>query len=313
MPRPPADATPRPMQRLRELVRAQRGARDPDGHAREARLLAARGRHVHAIEIARQLGPEAPPGLERELRRARIDARTRRGEAPLRADEAELVIPVAGNENTTWALTLGHALAEAPAGVRSHVLRDRPEPLVLHWVGARHRGDSETAADLPLLLSILRRDVDLWMIGPEIPPGVGERTLRAPGGRHRVRLTGIHGRYTPDVAAALPTPDLAAMFCAGLDMELDSWTPSVHELVRRDALTVVTGYSGDQSLVQDEDILAALGATIVTPTELNPGGWNRRPGEILVKNYAAVSFRGGQPSRGSPADALRERGFDIPE
>ncbi len=228
-----------------------------------------------------------------------------------RSSQAELVIPTTGNENTTWGLTLAHALDAVPSALRERILGGSG-PLAMCWVGARHRADSETAADVTLLTKLVGRDVDLWLIGPEIPPGVGAREIRPPGGRWRVRLTGVHGRYTPELAATLPQPALAALFCPGLDMDLESWAPSVQELIRRDVLTVVTGYSGDQSLVQDEYILVALGARIVAPTELNPGGWSRRPGEILVKNYSFVAFQGGVPTPGPHAQALRARGFDIP-
>ena len=289
-----------PIRALRALVRAQSLA--PGEAIRETHRLATHGRFVHAIEVALAA---KNPALEAEIRLARTAARHTRGAAP--EAHGELQVLCQGEMRTTWGLTVRHALDQAPPEVRARVLGPSSESVVVFCLGARDRADSEGGMDFALFMRLLRRDIDVYLIGPEMPTAAPQ-TLQ--DGKRRARVFSVPGMYSPTMD--LPKPSLVALFCPGLDLHFDTWEPTLRALIYQQVLVLITGYSGDQSVVQDEEIAVALGAKIVSPTELNPYGWNRIDGQFLVKNYSFLSFLGGEPADRSPKEVLIARGFEIP-
>merc|ERR1711957_1081507 len=82
------------------------------------------------------------------------------------------------------------------------------------------------------------------------------------------------------------------------------WAPTVKHLIGMKVLTVITGAGQDHSLIQTEDLLIALGCSVVVPTTLSEHGcWVF--GEC--RNYHVMAFRGGKARGMALVPALKQR------
>lgn len=122
------------------------------------------------------------------------------------------------------------------------------------------------------------------------------------------------GRDEACQSLASDSPDLVVLCRPNLSRKLEEWVPLVQALVRRESQTIVTGFS-DQSLVQNEDILGALGCTITSTTTccFHDGAsesWEPHP------HHHALAFKGGSCPESLDLQSLKQtlidRGFDIP-
>jgi tetratricopeptide (TPR) repeat protein len=114
-------------------------------------------------------------------------------------------------------------------------------------------------------------------------------------------------------------PELAVLCRPRLSSALELWLPVIKHLVERKVLTVVTGFT-DQSLVQDEDVLEALGCTIVSPTacRFDSDDVDAAGGEGNTDchpHHHALAFQGGHVLESVDLESLRklfsDRGFDV--
>lgn len=182
-------------------------------------------------------------------------------------------------------------------------------------VGGRHE-DPFTFAEGRLMA----KSCTVRMVGPEVSrsptPGANREPAEHLFEEHRV----VNGREVlvkymvglyHDMLEASEAPELAVIGCPNFDSGLDDWLPTLRRLVEMQVLTVVTGYSRDQSCVQNEDILRALGCEVVAGTARSPHVFRHM---VMCKNYHYMAFRGGRiPDLDLPAfkAQLLERGFEI--
>mmetsp|Transcript_100400 Transcript_100400/g.181209 ORF Transcript_100400/g.181209 Transcript_100400/m.181209 type:complete len:667 (+) Transcript_100400:58-2058(+) len=159
-------------------------------------------------------------------------------------------------------------------------------------------------------------------------PEVAEPREEERQGFRVLRLQGTYHRVVPTVG---PPPELVLLCGANLARDLDSWLPILHCLIDADVLTVVAGLR-DESVIQNEDVLLALGCHVVPETLISSkSAW--RDGCALgdsesqecepcegnvsfVQDGALVAFRGGTPTGLiDNAEALRQvlelRGFKL--
>jgi len=234
------------------------------------------------------------------------------------------------DHTTTWHVTLLRALALLPARHRVSGLFTAEKPLVLLWLGARD--DNEGAADFRALEEGLCNPktnggcadvgaVHIYLVGP--PPMDGRAGL-SPSPKlqqyGRLRVHRVVGFYP--AAAPIPTPHYAVAFNAGLDAHFFHWAPAIQHLARLNPqpLLLTTGYSTDDSSLQDELLLQSLGMQILLPTRPSiEGGFALMPPHVSNhhvtwsrgESSAATSLALGNYQLEQLADQLRQRGFDI--
>jgi len=151
-------------------------------------------------------------------------------------------------------------------------------------------------------LSQLADEVLIRMIGPKVKcPHMHEESKVIDG--RTIRVQYMHGWYH-DAISADDSPDLAVLCSPNLSADFEGWAPTVRQLISMKALTIVTGESFDQSLVQNEDILRALGCNVVLPTARSPHGcWIFN----TCRNYHVMACRGGTPRGDVLVPAMKRR------
>jgi len=113
--------------------------------------------------------------------------------------------------------------------------------------------------------------------------------------------------------------ECALLHNVNLASDLERWVPIIRRLVITETLTIITGPDRDQSLVQNEDILLALGCDVKCPTTICCP--NLDPGVNFAsacENYHALVFHGGSFNHRLADDvptmqrSLLARGFELP-
>jgi tetratricopeptide (TPR) repeat protein len=117
-------------------------------------------------------------------------------------------------------------------------------------------------------------------------------------------------------------PDLVVLCRPNLSSALELWAPVIQHLVQREIQTVVTGFS-DQSLIQNEDVLETLGCSIICSTRYFFDPELRRQVEEdseehddLHPHHHALAFKGGLGREAAEdfvalKQTFTERGFDV--
>jgi hypothetical protein len=130
----------------------------------------------------------------------------------------------------------------------------------MHWLGARDEVKVDCSSLPPAFgAEGAPRTLDIWCVGPDIwPEKMGDQVDG---------LVRWHTRKSCyEDAVGLPAPHLCCMFCPGLDFAFNQWARGVQHALSFKVPIIVTGYSSDQSAVQDLDIMVALGgAVLVAP------------------------------------------------
>jgi len=217
-----------------------------------------------------------------------------------------------------------------PARCRPTGPFSKANPLVILWLGARD--DNEGRADFQALEAGLNVPaVELYLIGPspaEARNGMG-LTAPANGQFGRLRVHRVAGLYPAVLStrsgSGIPAPHYAVAFNAGLDLHFSSWAPALQHLalLQPPPAVLTTGYSTDDSALQDEQILAALGLQVQLPTRFSPEGFALFPPHVSNQNItvsqgvsiSTPELRAQLPYSSAKlnevAGALKKRGFDI--
>jgi len=185
----------------------------------------------------------------------------------------------------TWHRTFLHAIKTMPARCRPTGPFSKENPLVILWLGARD--DNEGLADYRALEAGLDVPaVELYLIGPppdaDAPSGAGLTVAADEKPRQfgRMRVHHVSGLYPAVLStrsgSGIPAPHYAVAFNAGLDLHFSSWAPALQHLalLQPPPVVLTTGYSTDDSALQDEQILAALGLQVQLPTRFSPEGFS---------------------------------------
>jgi len=126
----------------------------------------------------------------------------------------------------------------------------------------------------------------------------------------------IRGVGRGEVCQALESqlPDLVVLCRPDLSGMLEDWAPVIEHLIRQQVLTVVTGFC-DASLVENEDILRAVGCTVTSTTIGCFDGLAQHCDPH--PHHHVLAFKGGtylESFRDLPSlkQSLIDRGFNIP-
>eukprot|EP00927_Polykrikos_kofoidii_P023459 TRINITY_DN21615_c0_g1_i1.p1 TRINITY_DN21615_c0_g1~~TRINITY_DN21615_c0_g1_i1.p1 ORF type:complete len:624 (+),score=149.30 TRINITY_DN21615_c0_g1_i1:191-2062(+) len=118
-----------------------------------------------------------------------------------------------------------------------------------------------------------------------------------------IRAVYCKGLYHEAVDAT-DVPDLVVLCRPSLGANFEEWAAVVKHLIGMRVPTVVTGDNLDASLVQNEDLLIALGCSIVVQTMKSPHGcWVYG----TCRNYHVLAFRGGVQRGLALVPALKRR------
>eukprot|EP00808_Paulinella_micropora_P016834 g13889.t1 len=117
--------------------------------------------------------------------------------------------------------------------------------------------------------------------------------------RYRLPVWAAFGRAAADAAmtrgradaepdrAALARPDLALVFCPGLDIDFLSWAPTLQLLAKQHVPCFIWGYNKDK--IPTQLVVEHLQLQVVVPMQINPFSI-----EMMghVKNHHLIAFRG---------------------
>lgn len=193
--------------------------------------------------------------------------------------------------------------------------------MVIYWLGSRD--DNEGAADFRALEKMIGVPALLCLIGPApsgMRAGLSASKQIARYGQLRVRrVVGLYPSAAQTASPALPAPHYAAAFNAGLDAHFDAWAPAIRQLITMPSppVLITSGYSTDDSSLQDELILRALGAAVVVPTRISPHGFALMPPHISNHNVTVCQGRDATMTSVDVDVAavkrhLQSRGFHLP-
>lgn len=189
-------------------------------------------------------------------------------------------------------------------------------------------GAAESAAAASATLAAQK--VELLAVNPEdassLKASLKDLSLVAPGCKFRVPDREAEGWDTDDSSDEEEEDDteeqleLAVLYNVDLTSDMERWVTLIRRLVITEKPTIVTGRSKDQSLVQNEDILLALGCDIKCPTTLcQPSPEPGAEFTSAADNYHALVFYGGKFNERLAEDvklmqrSFAVRGFDLPE
>jgi tetratricopeptide (TPR) repeat protein len=258
-------------------------------------------KYRQALDVMRKSKHPVDVLLEREIRGARIVAARN---DDLLHDMGRLTsVNIMSKEAQR---SFERCILEAADRCQDVLKTKNEQKMVMHWLGAR----DEVNSSVELLTKRISKDIDIYCVGPDIHAD-DMKDVVTKCGRNTVRSFCRKQLYNSELN--LPKPDLLCAFCPGFDFGFDNWSSGIVAAIAQAVPIVVSGYSHDQSMVQNVDILVEFGAKVLVSsffTSCGFSGFNH-----MVKNSHCCVVVGDASAKSSPKEIkqrLKNRGFEIP-